>query len=628
MKHFLPALLLFTIAATTTPPAAGAPTPPATRFYLIGNSLTWDTVPSLLSGDVQWHVDCGTHLRHVYANPGKPCVTNSTLWPAALRDRQYDVISVQPHYGSTLAQDVETISAWMKLQPTAVFVIHSGWARHAQRADEFASYATPEQMLHSPGYFRALLAELRRLHPGRELRQTLAQNLLAQIAEDIAAQQAPVAKLVDLYRDDIHLKSESGKYLMHNAMRVALGQPLSAAGFAKTEPALKQYLDGLLAGLQTAPPDKILLPQILSPAPTADRAALIARVADKNLQRQLTTLLPAIERAVKARPATLALEAEIKELGGRLICTPTAPQWLYLATADTGTEIFDVPTAVDLYNGNNPLKGKGGRNERVTDDWLQRLANVTTLRKIDLANCAIQGPGLRHLAKLTGLRELNLTLTPVNDAGLQHLGGLTELRILGLASTQCTGTGFAHLHALRRLENVNFHFTPLNDAGLAAIALVPISDRLWFAHSKFTDAGAASLAKQTRLKRCGMGSNDKASSGEAVAALVNLPLEDLTLLDNQATAAGVAHATKIVTLRKLDVSHAPTVGNDSLKLVAQMPALEEFKLGSAQVDDEGLQSLAAAKSLKKLSLTGLKKITAAGIDRLKQSRPDLVIEAK
>ena len=125
-----------------------------------------------------------------------------------------------------------------------------------------------------------------------------------------------------------------------------------------------------------------------------------------------------------------------------------------------------------------------------------------------------------------------------------------------------------------------------------------------------------------------MGSNDKASSGEAVAALVNLPLEDLTLLDNQATAAGVAHATKIVTLRKLDVSHAPTVGNDSLKLVAQMPALEEFKLGSAQVDDEGLQSLAAAKSLKKLSLTGLKKITAAGIDRLKQSRPDLVIEAK
>ncbi|MBM3869917.1 MAG: hypothetical protein FJ392_03000 [Verrucomicrobia bacterium] len=59
-----------------------------------------------------------------------------------------------------------------------------------------------------------------------------------------------------------------------------------------------------------------------------------------------------------------------------------------------------------------------------------------------------------------------------------------------------------------------------------------------------------------------------------------------------------------------------------------MPALEEFKLGSAQVDDEGLQALAAAKALKKLSLSGLKKVTPGGIERLKQSRPGLVIDVK
>ncbi|NBV20582.1 MAG: hypothetical protein EBS05_01095 [Proteobacteria bacterium] len=628
MTHFIKTWLLLTLLAITTPADGLTQEPPKASFYLIGNSLTWDTVPSRLSGDVQWHVDCGTHLRHVYEHPGKPCVTNSTLWPTALRDKQYDVISVQPHYGSTLAQDVETIGAWMKLQPRAVFVIHSGWAKEVLRADEFASYTAPNAMEHSPAYFRALLAELRRQHPGRELRQTLAQNLLAQIAEDIAAGKAPVQKVVDLYRDEIHLKPESGKYLMHNAMRLALGQPPSAVGFEKIEPAMKQYLDGVLAQLKTAPADKALLKQILSPGEAVNRSALIAKVSDPNLQRRLTAFLPEIERAAQARPQTLALEAEIKELGGQLVCTPSAPQWLYLATGDTGMEIFEVPTAIDLYNGNNPLKGKGGRNERVTDDWLKRLAGVTTLRKIDLANCAIQGDGLQHLAKLTGLRELNLTLTPVKDDALKHLAGLTELRFLGLASTQCTGTGFAHLKALHKLENVNFHFTPLNDAGLQAIAEVPISDRLWFAHSRFTDAGAASLAKQTRLKRCGMGSADKASSGEAVAALTKLPLEDLTLLDNQATSAGLAHAAKIATLRKLDVSYAPTVGNDALKLVAQLPLLEEFKLGSAQVDDEGLQALAAAKSLKRLHLSALKKVTPAGVERLKQARPDLVVEVK
>jgi hypothetical protein len=611
----------------TSPDALAEERSPA-HYYLIGNSLTWDTVPERLSGDVQWHVDCGVPLPVIFAKPDHPCVKSSTLWPAALRDKQYDVVSVQPHYGSTLAQDVETISAWMKLQPKAVFVIHSGWARHAQRGNEFASYATPEQMEHSPGYVRALVAELRRLHPGRELRQTYAQNLLAAIAEDIAAKKAPIANVAELYRDEIHLTNDVGKYLMHNAMRRVLGQAPSAAGFEKLDPAVKKYLDGVLALMATTSADKALLTQILSNEEAVDRPALIAKVSDKPLQLRLTALLPDIERAAKERRKTLALEAEIKEAGGKLVCTPTAPQWLYLATGDSGTEIFDVPTAIDLYNGNNPLKGKGGRNERVTDDWLKRLVGHPTLRKLDLANCAVKGEGLQYVGTLAGLRELSLTLTPVTDEYLRHLGGLTELRVLSLASSQCNGTGFAHLQGLRHLENVNFHFTPLNDAGLQAICQVPISGRLWFAHTHFTDAGAASLSNLKQLKRCGIGSADKASSGEAVAALTKLPLEDLALLDNQATPVGIAHAAKIATLKRLDVSHAPTVKNDSLPLVAQMPLLEEFKIGSAQLTDEGLQLLGTSKSLKKLTLSGMKGITAAGVEQLRKARPELVIENK
>jgi hypothetical protein len=601
--------------------------PAATRCYLIGNSLTWDTVPSRLAGDVQWHVDCGVNLPFIHANPEKPCVKDSTRWPQALRDKQYDVVSVQPHYGSTLEQDFATISAWMKLQPKAVFVIHSGWAKQVQRADEFASYAAPTQMEHSPGYLRALIAELRQLHPGREIRQTYAHNLLAKIAEDIAAKQAPLTKVEDLYRDEIHLTHEVGKYLMHNAMRRALGQPASVAGFEKVDAELRKYLDGVLALLETSPADKRLLPQILS-VEEANRSVLIAQVSDKNLQSKLTALLPEIERAAETRRATLDLEAEVKAVGGKLICTPSGPQWLYLATGDSGTEIFDVPAAIELYNGNNPLKGKGGRNELVNDDWLQRLSGVTTLRRLDLANCAVQGDGLKHIAALRDLRELNLTLTPVSDNAFPHLSTLTELRVLGLASTQCTGTGFVHLKELRKLENVNFHFTPLNDAGLQAISQVTISGRLWFAHTRFTDEGAKSLAALTQLKRCGIGSQEKASSGEAVAALVKLPLEDLALLDNQATPSGLAHAAKIVTLRRLDASHAPTVGDESLKPLAQMPNLEELKIGSAKITDDGLQELAAAKTLKKISLSGIKTVTAAGVERLRQARPDLLIEVK
>lgn len=595
-------------------------------YYLIGNSLTWDTIPGLLDGDVQWHVGCGKSLPYLYANPENPCVKTSTLWPTALKEKQYDVVSVQPHYGATLAQDVAAISAWMKMQPRAVFVIHSGWARHASRVDEFTSLDPLDEMQHSPAYYRALIAELRKLHPGRELRQTRAIHLLAKVAEDIAAKKAPFAEITDLHRDVIHMKHESGKYLMHNAMRQALGQPRSARGFEKMDAGMRKYLDGVLALLSVGSDDQGLLRGIMASGDVGDRAAMVAKVADNGLRNRLTDMLPEIERAVRYRRQTRALRAEVEKVGGVIQYAPSGPQWLYLGTDDDVSEIFEVPVVVNLYNGNNPLKGRGGRNDLVTDSWLEKLVGMSTLQRLDVSNCEIRGDGLRHVGTLANLRELNLTLTPVSDDGLAHLGGLTELRKLGLASTQCTGTGFVHLSRLGKLSSVNFHFTPLSDAGLLAISKVGISDRFWFAHTQFTDAGARCLASLTKMRRCGIGSKHAASSGAAVAALSALRLVDLALLDNQASPTGVSHAAKIESLRRLDVSYAPRVGDAELKQLARMPHLQELKIGSAAVTDDGLLALAESSSLRKLTLNRLRHVTAAGVERLKAANPKLIVE--
>jgi hypothetical protein len=215
-------------------------------YYLIGNSLTWDTVPSRLDGDVQWHVDCGKSLPWMFDDPAKPCVKTSTLWPQGLKAKQYDFVSVQPHYGSTLEQDVRVISAWLKMQPKAVFIIHTGWAHHAKRDSEYANKDATGKMQHSPVYIQVLLAELRKQHPDRVFRQTHAIDLLAKIANDVAHGKSPFVDVADLHRDAIHMKLESGRYLMHNAMRHALGQPTSSKGFEKLDSKIKQYLDGVL----------------------------------------------------------------------------------------------------------------------------------------------------------------------------------------------------------------------------------------------------------------------------------------------------------------------------------------------------------------------------------------------
>ena len=219
-------------------------------YYLIGNSLTWDTVPSLLDGDVQWHVDCGKSLPYIFAHPEKPCVKNSTLWPQALKDKQYDLISVQAHYGSTLTEDADVISKWVEMQPKATFIIHTGWARSATREKEFANKDVSGKMQHSAAYINALLAELKKRYPQRQFKQTYAINLLDKVNTDIKNQKAPLNQVSDLYRDVIHMKTDSGRYMMHNAMRHAMGQPRSEKGYEKIDPKMKKYLNTVLDTLK------------------------------------------------------------------------------------------------------------------------------------------------------------------------------------------------------------------------------------------------------------------------------------------------------------------------------------------------------------------------------------------
>lgn len=288
----------------------------------------------------------------------------------------------------------------------------------------------------------------------------------------------------------------------------------------------------------------------------------------------------------------------------------------------------DNPSSLDMYNGNNPLKGRGGKNTLVNDEWLKNLRNVTSLTSLSLSNCDVTDAGMAHLANLTNLESLNLTLTSITDAGFEHFGKLTKLKTIGMASAKSTGEGFKHLN-VKDLESTNFHFTPLNDEGLEAICNVGVTGRFWFAHVHFTDGGAKHLAKLTQLKTLGIGSTSKESSGESIAHISKLPLEDLSLLDKQADSIGVRHASKIKTLKKLDISYAPKLTNEDLSAIADLTKLEELRIGgSKNITDEGIQIFAKVKSLKKLTLQRMKNVTEDAVMSLKETRPDMEVILK
>lgn len=218
------------------------------KIFLIGNSLTWDALPSLLGGDVQWHVDCGKSLKHIYDHPHSPCVKSSTAWPTALKRTKYDFLCVQPFSGTTLDEDVAVISSWIALQPTAVLVLHTGWNRAKDFERVYHTTVDHQRMVHTPAYFEALRAELSRRHPRLEIRSTQAIEVLDVVWHDIEGSRAPFDSFSELYRDEIHMTTQVGRYLMHNLMRRTLGQALSTQGF-QIEANQRAYLDEKLREL-------------------------------------------------------------------------------------------------------------------------------------------------------------------------------------------------------------------------------------------------------------------------------------------------------------------------------------------------------------------------------------------
>lgn len=67
-------------------------------------------------------------------------------------------------------------------------------------------------------------------------------------------------------------------------------------------------------------------------------------------------------------------------------------------------------------------------------------------------------------------------------------------------------------------------------------------------------------------------------------------------------------------------------GAAALDAVAKLPALETFSIGGANFTDEGIQKIAAVKTLGTVKLGKMKGGTADGVAKLRAARPDMVVE--
>ncbi|GEM_PF-376620 len=374
--------------------------------------------------------------------------------------------------------------------------------------------------------------------------------------------------------------------------------------------------------------DHALIEQILSNN-SLDRNSLINNLKDEYLKNTVKKYLLEIEKAAEDSKRFLVLKKDVEEIGGTVMFDLAGPNQLRKAVGHEAMTLFDIPVFINLNDGVNPGKGKGTINKKVNDAWISKIAGFKTIRRLDLSNCEVHLEAMKQVATLTGLETLSLTLCPVTDDDLAPLASLVELRDFSLASTPCTGEGFKNLKSLKNLRNLNMHHAKTNDAGLKAIVGIGDLERLWMAHTHFTDASLEHLSSHKHLNRIGIGSTELGSTGKMIAGLTTLPITELDLFDGQCTDEALFLAAKIKSLRSISLNSGKVSVTDApLEDLSKLPFLEEFKISGANLTDAGLMKLAAIKKLRKISLSGVKGVTPKGIEQLKSTRPDLIIEGQ
>ncbi len=215
--------------------------------YFIGNSLSVDAIYNY-QGAYQFSIQCNQNLQTIFDTPSGTCPggesnPNAVRWDAAFSERSYEFVSVQPFYFTTLDQNVEIISTWMKLQPDSKFILHSGWPNLSATSVYHQSLDPNEQFVHSKSHIDALTERIRDAFPGRGISNTNIIGTIESIRQDIAAGTSPIASLNELYRDPVHFDA-LGQYIATNSIYVAMGRTIDESILVeRIAPVIRNYLN-------------------------------------------------------------------------------------------------------------------------------------------------------------------------------------------------------------------------------------------------------------------------------------------------------------------------------------------------------------------------------------------------
>jgi len=106
-----------------------------------------------------------------------------------------------------------------------------------------------------------------------------------------------------------------------------------------------------------------------------------------------------------------------------------------------------------------------------TDSDVERIAEIKTIKRLDLGTTYVTDRGIERLQNLTQLEDLVLDTDEfVTDAAMNYLQANKNLRRLVLRGVDITDVGMQHIAAMTGLRSLDLSHTMLGDVGLESLA--------------------------------------------------------------------------------------------------------------------------------------------------------------